>query len=83
MTEAVLYQIQAIPEKRLFEVKCTILNPDPAGQKVLLPVWIPGSYLVRDFARFIMRLQAYCQEKPVYSQMLDKNTYFLRFRILI
>ncbi len=30
-----------------------IAKPDPIAQKVFLPSWIPGSYLIRDFARHI------------------------------
>jgi len=76
MRETVLYQVQAIPEKRLIDVKCTIPNPDPLGQRVLLPAWIPGSYLIRNFSGHIVTLQAYDHEQVVPVQMLDKNTWF-------
>ena len=35
------------PEAHLFEVRCTVDNPDPWGQKFSLPTWIPGSYLIQ------------------------------------
>ncbi|MBL8374304.1 hypothetical protein, partial [Accumulibacter sp.] len=38
------------PEAHLLEVDCTLAEPDPAGQRFALPAWIPGSYLIRDFA---------------------------------
>jgi predicted metalloprotease with PDZ domain len=39
------------PKAHLFEVRCTVDDPDPAGQRFRLPAWIPGSYLIREFAR--------------------------------
>ena len=39
------------PDAHLFEVGCTVVDPDPAGQSFRLPTWIPGSYLIREFAR--------------------------------
>ena len=41
----------------LFSVTLTIARP-AARQRVALPVWIPGSYLVREFARSLFGLQA-------------------------
>ncbi|AOK15588.1 peptidase M61 [Burkholderia cepacia] len=43
----------------LFEVSVTVTDPDPEGQRFSLPVWIPGSYLVREFARNIVTLGAF------------------------
>ncbi|WP_179096654.1 M61 family metallopeptidase, partial [Burkholderia pseudomallei] len=37
------------PAAHLFEVTLTLADPDPAGQRFALPVWIPGSYMVREF----------------------------------
>ena len=31
------------PEAHLFEVRCTVADPDPRGQQLSLPAWIPGS----------------------------------------
>jgi predicted metalloprotease with PDZ domain len=46
------------PEAHLFEVTCRVEQPDPAGQKFSLPTWIPGSYLIREFARHIVVIEA-------------------------
>ncbi|MFP4893175.1 M61 family metallopeptidase [Paraburkholderia sp. EG304] len=46
------------PAAHLFEVTVTVADPDPAGQRFMLPVWIPGSYMVREFARNIVTLRA-------------------------
>src|SRR5512147_1260180 len=42
----------------LFEVACTVADPDPAGQRFRLPTWIPGSYLIREFARHFVQVHA-------------------------
>ena len=46
------------PEAHLFEVTCTVEDPDPDGQRFALPAWTPGSYLIRDFARHVVRAYA-------------------------
>jgi predicted metalloprotease with PDZ domain len=46
------------PAAHLFEVTLTVDDPAPDGQRFMLPVWIPGSYMVREFARNIVTLRA-------------------------
>ena len=41
-----------------FEVRCTVEDPDPDGQRFRLPAWIPGSYLIREFARHFVSVRA-------------------------
>ena len=45
------------PNTHLFRVTLTIPQP-AAQQRVSLPVWIPGSYLVREFSKNLQGLQA-------------------------
>nr|WP_315476268.1 PDZ domain-containing protein [uncultured Undibacterium sp.] len=59
----------------LFQVTLTIDQPDPQGQIVSLPVWIPGSYMVREFARNIIRIAAQANGKKVGLKKLDKTTW--------
>lgn len=59
----------------LFRVTLTITRP-AATQRVALPVWIPGSYLVREFAKNLQHLTA--RQGPrsaVPVQQLDKGTW--------
>src|SRR3982074_31149 len=49
------------PHAHLFEVSCTVADPDPAGQAFRLPAWIPGSYLIREFARHSVAVRAECR----------------------
>ena len=52
------YEVAAAnPQAHLYQVTLTIAQPQ-ARQTVSLPVWIPGSYLVREFAKNLQNLQA-------------------------
>jgi len=51
----------------------------PAGeQRLSLPVWIPGSYLVREFARHLSALGAEQAGRPVPLEQIDKATWIAR-----
>lgn len=63
------------PEAHLFAVTVTVTSPDPAGQRFRLPAWIPGSYMIREFARHIVRIRADSNAGPVKLAKLDKDTW--------
>ena len=63
------------PAAHRFEVRCEVGYPDPAGQRFALPAWIPGSYLIRDFARHIIAIRAECAGKAVRLTKVDKHTW--------
>jgi predicted metalloprotease with PDZ domain len=64
------------PAAHLFEVTVTVTDPDPAGQRFMLPVWIPGSYMVREFARNIVTLRAVNEAgRKVRVEKIDKHTW--------
>ena len=63
------------PEAHLFEVIVTVDRPDPAGQTFTLPAWIPGSYMIREFARHVVRIAARRGRRPVALEKLDKHTW--------
>jgi predicted metalloprotease with PDZ domain len=67
--------IPKAPEAHIFEVSCRINKPDPAGQRVSLPNWIPGSYLIRDFAKHIIELTASSQGQLLPVTKINKNTW--------
>ena len=58
----------------LFHVTLTIAQP-AAQQRVALPVWIPGSYMVREFAKNLQNLRATQGRRSVLVQQLDKATW--------
>ena len=55
-------------------VTLTIARPQ-ARQRVALPVWIPGSYLVREFARHVSGLKARQGDAECPAQAVDKCTW--------
>lgn len=63
------------PEAHRFEVSVTVANPDPAGQCFAMPAWIPGSYLIRDFARHVVAIRAASGRRPVRIAKVDKHTW--------
>jgi predicted metalloprotease with PDZ domain len=63
------------PEAHLFEVTCTVADPDPAGQRFMLPAWIPGSYMIREFAKNIVTLRAQAGGRRIRINKLDKHTW--------
>jgi predicted metalloprotease with PDZ domain len=65
------------PATHYFEVKIVIDSPDPAGQCLRMPNWIPGSYMIRDFAKNLLMLQASSGDEPVVIKQLDKSNWRL------
>ena len=57
----------------LYEVAVTVDAPAPDGQRFVLPAWIPGSYLIREFARHFVHLRADSAGEPVGLVKLSKN----------
>jgi predicted metalloprotease with PDZ domain len=69
------YRVEAADlHAHLFRVTLTIAQP-AALQAVSLPVWIPGSYLVREFSRHLQRLAARQDGRAVPVQQLDKHSW--------
>ena len=61
----------------LYRVTLSVPKPMPE-QRLSLPVWIPGSYLVREFARHLSGLDAKQGARAVPLQQLDKATWLAR-----
>lgn len=59
----------------LFAVTITVDNPEPEGQLFALPAWIPGSYMIREFARNIVEISAQSSGRPIVLEKLDKDTW--------
>jgi len=79
MPQAVHYRVSMTrPHSHLFEVEATF----PGGPDVLdavLPVWTPGSYLVREYARHLQDVTAVGPSNaPLPVQRADKRTFRVR-----
>jgi len=70
------YRVEAIhPQAHLFRVTLTLADPLPEGEALSLPTWIPGSYMIREFARNIVELQAGQGEHRVALTQTDKHSW--------
>ena len=73
MKPEVHYTVDAANQHaHLFQISLHIENPQ-AGQVVSLPVWIPGSYLVREFAKNLQNLKAKQGGKSVAIHQVNKS----------
>lgn len=78
MSVPLQYRIVALnPAAHRFEVTLRIEDADPAGVRLTLPAWIPGSYMIRDFARNIVSIRAESDGNAVSITKLDKQTWQL------
>ncbi|MCE4558080.1 M61 family metallopeptidase [Roseateles cellulosilyticus] len=59
--------------------RVTLTLPEPAAeQQFSLPVWIPGSYLVREFAKHLSRMTARQGSRELPVEQLDKASWRVR-----
>ncbi|MGK0359953.1 MAG: putative metalloprotease with PDZ domain, partial [Bradymonadia bacterium] len=76
MNTPLLYRVRPHdPAAHLFEVELTVAAPDPAGQALSLPTWIPGSYLIREFAKNIVFIEARSGERVVALTRTSKTSW--------
>ena len=59
------------PKTHVFQITLTVPAP-AAAQQLSLPAWIPGSYLLREFARHLSGLSASQGGRPLALEQLDK-----------
>ena len=80
MTQAnpLLYRVcPARPEAHCFEVVLEIPGPQRSTLQLSMPAWIPGSYMIRDFARNLLSIAAEQGGRSVEIEKLDKHTWRL------
>lgn len=63
------------PHGHLLQVTLTVEQPDAGGQRLALPAWIPGSYMIREFARHIVQIQASSAGQDARLEKIDKHTW--------
>ncbi|GAA0349056.1 PDZ domain-containing protein [Bowmanella denitrificans] len=74
------YRVDLTQRKRhLFTVELHIPAHQPEQLQLSLPAWIPGSYMIRDFARHIVKIEAKCTAKqtPLPLVKIDKQNWLL------
>jgi predicted metalloprotease with PDZ domain len=62
------------PAGHCLDVTMTIESPI-AQQTISMPVWIPGSYMIREFAKNVVSLSATQNGQAVESKKIDKATW--------
>ncbi len=74
MAEKLRYRVwPKDPAAHLFEVQLNVESPDPDGQVVEMPAWIPGSYMIRDYARHVVAIRSESDGLEVALEKLDKS----------
>jgi len=63
------------PGAHLFEVTLNVAEPDASGQEFRIPAWIPGSYLIRDFARNLVSIRAESHGHEIELLKTDKSSW--------
>lgn len=63
------------PGAHLFEVTLVVAAPESDGQQFRIPAWIPGSYLIRDFARNLVSIRAESQGQEIELLKIDKSSW--------
>ncbi|AFZ35899.1 peptidase M61 domain protein [Stanieria cyanosphaera PCC 7437] len=75
-TETIFYQVaMPQPASHLFEVQLEVSNWQAAILNLKMPVWTPGSYLVREYARHVQDFVAEDSQnnQTLVSQKVSKN----------
>ena len=74
-SSAVHYRVEVHDlHAHLWSVTLTIAQPSEL-QVLQLPVWIPGSYLVREFAKQVLQVRAVQKSQSLIVQQTDKATW--------
>jgi predicted metalloprotease with PDZ domain len=74
-----IYRVRALrPEAHLFFVELETQGLPPGELLVSMPAWIPGSYMIRDFARNLVSIVAEDPSGSIPVEKLDKQTWRLR-----
>lgn len=72
----ILYSLEPFdPAGHRVRATLTIADPTPSGQIVSMPAWIPGSYLIRDFARQVEVISARCGRQSLTIKKLDNHSW--------
>lgn len=72
---SISYRVE-LHDPHAHQFRVTLSIPSPARvQRLSLPAWIPGSYMVREFARHLSQLEARQGRRPVDVAQLDKHSW--------
>lgn len=76
MSESIHYSIKPTnPIAHLFTVTLVIDKAAPMDQLLRMPAWIPGSYMMREFAKNVVEIRAKSDSGPVGITKVDKSSW--------
>ena len=67
------YSITPRPNAHQWHIIFTFHHGENATQSIKLANWVAGSYMIRDFAKHIIHIQAKCNGQPVPLTPISKN----------
>ena len=67
------YTITPLPKQHLFRVCLHFSHHSSQPVRLTLPNWVPGSYMIREFARHIIRIEASCNGQTADLHAVSKN----------
>lgn len=67
------YTITPLLKQHLFRVCLRFSHHGSQPVLLTLPNWVPGSYMIREFARHIVRIEASCNGQAADLQAISKN----------
>ena len=71
------YTITPHPHSHQWHISLTYSHEKGSLHQLKLANWTAGSYMIRDFSRHIMRVQAACNGEPIAITQINKNTWQL------
>lgn len=78
MKHKLVFSIEPIdPTTHEFAVTLVVPSPDANGQVLKFAAWIPGSYMIRDFARNLLDIKATTTAGEVAIAKRDKQTWVI------
>lgn len=63
------------PHTHYFEVNIVITDYKKEYFDIQMPVWAPGSYLIREFSKNVEKFQVFFNQKEIKTTQLNKNTW--------
>lgn len=69
------YSVTPLPHRHQWQIVMTFRQENAAGHTLKLANWVPGSYMVRDFSRHIMHIQASCNGTAAQLLQTAKNSW--------
>lgn len=71
------YAITPYPNRHQWHITLSYTHNGKHPNQLKLANWVAGSYMIRDFSRHIISIQAACNKQIVPIQQLNKNTWQL------